>query len=392
MERKNKKTKSVGNGEGSLYYSDKLKCWIFQYYDTQNKRKTMKQKKKESVKDFKARVTTIKNRLNTGTYVEKTNETLLDILQHHIDQKFNDGILSEASYKRNLETLEQMKKTCALYINKPIQKITIEDIERSKKNIRETYSQSCIDKIWGLLYKVFKIAYSRKKIMYNIMEDETLIKPISCKEKKNIEALTIQEQQRLEHILNNEEKNHEYANIVKMQLLTGMRIGEVLARTKDNINFKNNTILVNNTLTKDKNDKTIIGKHTKTYNKRTGVDNGIRTIQFNEELKSILSKQINKNITNIYNLIFWDYKKNTFISNGEVNSWLTRLNKKYNITNKKLSSHILRHTRITRWKELGVDMKVIQYWAGHVEGSNITDNVYVSLTEDFIKQEYKKIN
>ena len=157
-------------------------------------------------------------------------------------------------------------------------------------------------------------------------------------------------------------------------------------------NFKNNTILVNNTLTKDKNDKTIIGKHTKTYNKRTGVDNGIRTIQFNEELKSILSKQINKNITNIYNLIFWDYKKNTFISNGEVNSWLTRLNKKYNITNKKLSSHILRHTRITRWKELGVDMKVIQYWAGHVEGSNITDNVYVSLTEDFIKQEYKKIN
>ncbi len=37
--RKNKKTKSVGNGEGSLYYSDTLKCWIFQYYDTQGKRK-----------------------------------------------------------------------------------------------------------------------------------------------------------------------------------------------------------------------------------------------------------------------------------------------------------------------------------------------------------------
>ena len=57
MERKNKKTKSVGNGEGSLYYSEKLKCWIFQYYDTNGKRQTMKQKKKESTKDFKARVT-----------------------------------------------------------------------------------------------------------------------------------------------------------------------------------------------------------------------------------------------------------------------------------------------------------------------------------------------
>ena len=46
MERKNKKTKQVGNGEGSLYYSETLKRWIFQYYDTQRKRQTMKQKQK----------------------------------------------------------------------------------------------------------------------------------------------------------------------------------------------------------------------------------------------------------------------------------------------------------------------------------------------------------
>lgn len=391
MEKRNKKTKSVGNGEGSLYYSDKLQKWIYQYV-VNGTRKTMTQKKKETVRDFKARVTELKNSINTGSYIEKTNETLLSILEHHINQKFDDGILSEASYKRNLETLEQIKKCCNLYINKPIQKITIEDIEKSKRTIRENYSQSCIDKIWCLLYKGFKLAYSRRKIMYNIMEDETLIKPISSKEKKNVEALTIQEQKKLESILNNEEKNHEYSNIVKMQLLTGMRIGEVLARTKDNINFKNNTILVNNTLTKDKNDKTVIGKHTKTYNKRTGIDNGVRILQLNEELRSILLEQTNNNLTNIHNLIFWDYKKNTFISNGEINSWLDRINKKYKISNKKISSHVLRHTRITRWKESGVDMKVIQYWAGHVEGSNITDNVYVSLTEDFIKQEYKKIN
>lgn len=90
-------------------------------------------------------------------------------------------------------------------------------------------------------------------------------------------------------------------------------------------------------------------------------------------------------------MIFWDYKKNTFISNGEINSWLNRINKKYKITNKPLSTHVLRHTRITRWREVGIDMKVIQYWVGHVEGSNITDDVYISLTEDFIKQEYSKI-
>lgn len=100
---------------------------------------------------------------------------------------------------------------------------------------------------------------------------------------------------------------------------------------------------------------------------------------------------INKKLTNIHNLIFWDYDKNTFISNTEINSWLARLNKKYNITNSSLSTHILRHTRITRWKEAGIDMRVIQYWAGHIEGSSITDNVYISLTEDYINQELKKI-
>ena len=42
---KNKRTKSVGNGEGTLYYSEKLKIYVFQYYDTNNKRKTVKQHK-----------------------------------------------------------------------------------------------------------------------------------------------------------------------------------------------------------------------------------------------------------------------------------------------------------------------------------------------------------
>ena len=48
MERKNKKTKSVGNGEGSLYYSETLKCWIFQYVYN-GKRKTLKQRKNEQI-------------------------------------------------------------------------------------------------------------------------------------------------------------------------------------------------------------------------------------------------------------------------------------------------------------------------------------------------------
>ena len=61
---RNQRTKSVGNGEGSLYYSNTKSCWIFKYYDTNGKRQTMKQRKNETEEDFKIRVAEIKKSWN----------------------------------------------------------------------------------------------------------------------------------------------------------------------------------------------------------------------------------------------------------------------------------------------------------------------------------------
>ena len=182
MERKNKKTKSVGNGEGSLYYSEALQCWIYQYVYN-GKRKTLKQRKNEQSREFKKRVTSLKSSIDNGNYVETNKDTLLMILERYIEQKNKDGITSDRTYLRDTETLNQIKNTCNSWINKPIQKVTVENIEDSKENMRK-YSNSTIDKIWISLKKGFKIAYSRRKISYNIMEDETLTKPISKKQLK----------------------------------------------------------------------------------------------------------------------------------------------------------------------------------------------------------------
>ena len=389
MERKNKKTKSVGNGEGSLYYSDKLKCWIFQYYDTQGKRQTMKQKKKETTRDFKARVTKLKNDIYSGSYIVTSDIALHDILEQHIKQKLEDGITEETSYKRDLETLSQIKSCCNSFIYKPIQKITVEDIENSKSNIRK-YSKSCIDKIWRLLKKAFKIAYSRRKIMYNIMEDETLTKPISKSPQITIEALSIKEEQNLHSCLKNS-SNPKYNDIILLQLYTGMRIGEVLALSKDCIDLTANTITVYRTLSKDKNNKVIMGLHTKTYDKKTGIDRGKRTFPMKPCIRTIINKLLNEKITNMYNLLFWDYNDNDFIKPYEINSFLSRLNKKYHICDFSLSTHNLRHTFITRCQEQGMPLVVLQSLVGHIEGSNITNDIYTSVSIDFMKQELEKI-
>lgn len=390
--RRNRNTKSVNNGEGSLYYSEALEKFVFQYYvKGDSKRKTIKQKKNETATAFKKRVTALKNSLNNDTYIQKSKDTLLQIIERHIEQKKNDRIICDISYKRNLDTLEQLKACCKDFIEKPIQKITIEEIEDSKIKI-SSYGKSCIDKIWGMLNKGFEIAFARRKIPFNIMLDPILTKPISAKETKKVESLTISEQQKLEELLDNELRNHKYRNIVKLQLLTGMRIGELLARSFNDYNKADNTLYIWNTLTKDKKEKVILGKHTKTYNKKTGVDKGKRILPLDSEARKIIAEETSGKLSNIYNLIFWNYKKNKFINGNEINSWLDRINKKYHITPQKLHNHILRHTRITRWREAGIDMSVIQYWAGHVEKSNITEDVYFTLSPEFIQKELEKYN
>ena len=388
MERKNKKTKSVGNGEGSLYYSETLKCWIYQYIYN-NKRKTMKQKKNESVRDFKARVTKIKNEKNEGTYIEKSKDIFIEITKKHVEQKHNDNITSDSSYIRDLDTINQIEKTCNNFANKPIQKITIEDIELSKAEIKK-YSNNSIKKIWRLLYKTFSIGISRRKIAFNPMDDENLKRPISSKQTKKVEALTHDEEKILNTFLKDNSQNVQYKNIVLLQLNTGMRIGEVLALSTDCINLKNNTITIYRSLTKDSNRKFVIGKHTKTFDREKEIDKGKRTFPMTQQAKKIIQELLKQKITNMHQLLFWDYSKNSLILPKRINDFLKKINKNNIIEN--LTTHKLRHTFITRCQENNIPLPVIQAMVGHIEGSPITEETYTSVSLEFMKQELQKIS
>ena len=127
--------------------------------------------------------------------------------------------------------------------------------------------------------------------------------------------------------------------------------------------------------------------------KETGIDDGERFFPIvDTEIKNIIEQELEQKVTNMYNLLFWDYDKNTFISDAEINSWLRRINNKYKICNGSLHNHRLRHDRITQWRENGISLEAIQYLAGHVEGSNITTDVYIDVSEEYAFSQYKKIN
>ena len=290
------KKKSKGNGEGTIYVSSKTGLYVGQYV-IDGKRKSVYQKKNEKAGDFKARFNKIIMSITDGTYISKSSETLETIIERHIEQKNKDGITSTNSYKRDKETLEQIRKCCCNFIYKPVQKVTLYDIEKSKEKMKQ-YKKSGIDRAWRLLFKGFRIASSpsNRLIPYNIMDDENLKKPVAEIITEKVKPLTVAEEKRLNEILDNEERNHPYRNIVKLELITAMRIGEALARSINNIDKENKKLLINNTLTEDTDGTVILGEHTKTYNKTTGIDEGIRNFPISKEIDEIIRNNQNAKI------------------------------------------------------------------------------------------------
>lgn len=387
--------KVKGNGEGTIYFSETLHKWVAQYVEPSGKRKTLTQRKNEKVSDFKKRFTNIINEINNNTYIESTDTSLYNILKDYIDNNYNTGITNDNAYKRNVENLKLLERCCKSFIYKPIQKVTIIEVKKALPNLVELqitnsetneitfkiYSQTVIDKLYRFLNKGFKIAISERIIQYNIMENESIIKPKSKKENLKVEALTLEEEKELINIL--KKSNHKYKNIILLTLFTGMRIGETLALTRDNVNLKENTLSIEKTLTRNKDDKVILGDKTKT---RTGQ----RTIFLSNNAKTVLEDILKDKIRNIYDLLFYDYDKNTFVTPNEINCYLKRLNNTYKFCNE-VHTHMLRHTYATRCIEAGMSAKVLQKNLGHKKIQTTLDT-YTSVFEKFNKDENEKYN
>ena len=76
-----------------------------------------------------------------------------------------------------------------------------------------------------------------------------------------------------------------------------MRIGEVLALSIKDIDYKENTIIISKTLTRDEHDKTILGDTTKTENSK-------RKILIDRKVKDILQQAQKRQVSNINSLLF----------------------------------------------------------------------------------------
>ena len=194
--------------------------------------------------------------VQSKSYIEKNDITISMLGEQLINDKYNANIITEATYGRALNTFNHIKNSDIA--DSKVQTVTAYELQNFI-NTKKDYANSYIDKIYEMLGSIFKEAIKKDIIIKNPLL--TVIKPRSSKKDKEIESLTLEEQKAFVKALQNEK----YKNIFLLALHSGMRIGEILALQPDDIDFKNKLLTIDNTLTKDKKGKVIIGETTKTY-------------------------------------------------------------------------------------------------------------------------------
>ena len=376
-----KKKRRRGNGEGTVFEDKKNKRWVGQYITGINSegkpiRKSVYGKTQKEVLN---KLNEIKYEINKDIYVEKNGIELVKIMEDIREEKFASNTISGGQYARLKWTINKIKNSPIG--NKKIQNITKNDIQDFLNSIKDL-SDSYIKKIYEQFVQAYHRAEIKKYISYNPMNE--VIKPKSNKETKIVEALDINVQKAFtEYLKNVDIETQAYKNIFLIQMYMGLRIGEVLALGKENIDLENNLLYVKRTLTNDKEFAIILGNKAKTYA-------GNRTLPIPEFLRPIFEEQLKYTNENLHNLIFTN--NNSYIRTSSVNQELKRIFKEeLKVNYKDISTHCLRHTYGTRCVEAGMTAVVLQRLMGHKDVT-VTLNTYTSVFNRFKEDELKKVN
>ena len=150
--------------------------------------------------------------MNNGTYIPKNSITVYQLGLEIAENKFKRNKISEASYSREIQTLNHVKNSNIKDIQ--IQKITSKQLQNFIDN-KKIYANSYIDKIFEMLGRIFKEAVKQDYILKNPMLN--VEKPKSDKLDEKIEAFTIDEQTAFSNILS---KDKQYKNIFTIALYT----------------------------------------------------------------------------------------------------------------------------------------------------------------------------
>lgn len=364
---------------GSIYFDNARKNWrcVYYAYEKNTGKEIRKSKSFQEEREAKDFLTSIQYQKGNDLFIKNNGIPLNQLMRENANKKLELNLIGERTYIRTLEIIKTIEKSPVATQN--IDEITSNDIQNYLNTLKD-YSNSTIKKIKEQFTQAFKESMNKGYITRNPMYD--VIRPKSNKERKNVRALEIEEQQALTNYLMRvpvTDVPFKVAYLIEMYL--GLRIGEVLALRSTDINLQKNLIIVNKTLTTDKDHKVIMGNTTKTYA-------GIREVPIPAFIREEIINQMRLAENNKDKQLFLDPHGN-YVRPNNANRRLKELLEKMGITG--ITSHSLRHTYGTRCVEAGMRAVALQRLMGHTDVS-ITLNTYTSVFNKYKEAELEKVN
>ncbi len=309
-----------------------------------------------------------------GGFTKKNDITLFKILESKGTKKLNANLIVQSSDDRNECIRNKMQKQGIG--NKPIQKITTDDIQEYLNGLKDTSAQSEIDKNRDEIKSAFTYAMQHKLILEN--PTNNLVEVISSIPTKVARPFELEEQQLILDYINDDNNINKltdirsrmdsitFRNIVRLAFATGQRIGEILAliqtekKHSSDINFEKKTFVISKTITHEKN-KLVLVNRTKNDKKR--LRQGLpreREISFSiappNVIENIFTSQIEhskENPNNTQHFVFCN-SDGTFVDQHQVTTTFKRICRELHIQDdnpKGCYIHQARHSFVTRCLE-----------------------------------------
>ena len=266
-----------------------------------------------------------------------------------------------------------------------------------------------IDGIHGVIHQVLELGvedgYIRHNPSSNAMRE---LKKLTAHEVVKRRGLTQNEQRLIESYIRRSTKYERWYPIFTIMLWTGMRVGETIGLTWDDIDFRNDTIDVNHTLVHYRRYQ---GEHMTYAINTTKTKAGTRLVPMlpivreafiaEKERQEELGIECTDVIDGVSNFVFCDENGKVFHEQqlnkiwkklvNDCNAEILATSREENpLLVPKISNHILRHTFATRMVETSMNIKAMQDILGHSD-IQTTMNIYADATKDLKKQEMKTL-
>lgn len=286
---------------------------------------------------------------------ESTQETMRNIVEAKILPEIGHIKLGDFSPNRITAFLYDV----AIYKDKDGKPI------KPTKYYKDSYTQL----IFSKLHTLFDIAVKQGWIKDNPCTNA--IKPKRNKTQK----LPPFEIDQIKDLLKRSENFDTYNAVIHFQLYTGMRIGETLALTWDDIDFEKRTININKTINYVKGEFKIGPPKTDNSYRILGMNNTVYSLlqQIKEEQDKM--KKALKDVWQDLNLVFTQ-DTGGYIQKANINNRLSSLKKGTNY--EYITVHSLRHANATLLLMNGVDLKLVSAHLGHND-IQTTANVYIDV-------------